>query len=70
MPEDGTDLTPHSKLLNTSEVIQLAKLFVSEGVDKIRLTGGEPLIRKDLVEICSKFFIYPEGPSGVLELSV
>ena len=69
MPEDGTDLTPHSKLLNSSEVIQLAKLFVSEGVDKIRLTGGEPLIRKDLVEMCSKFFIHLQCPSEVLNSS-
>ena len=51
MPEDGVDLTPSSALLSTSEIIRLASLFVSQGVTKIRLTGGEPLIRKDIVDI-------------------
>ena len=51
MPEDGVDLTPSSALLSTSEVIRLASLFVSQGVTKIRLTGGEPLVRKDIVDI-------------------
>ncbi|CAB1422653.1 unnamed protein product [Pleuronectes platessa] len=54
MPEDGVKLTPRSQLLSTSEVLTLARLFVQEGVDKIRLTGGEPLIRPDIVEIISE----------------
>ena len=58
MPEEGVHLTPSSKLMTTSEVIYLAKLFVSEGVNKIRLTGGEPLVRKDIVDICSKFLYF------------
>lgn len=51
MPEEGVALTQHSKLLSTEEVEVLTRLFVSQGVDKVRLTGGEPLVRKDLVEI-------------------
>ncbi|XP_062896721.1 molybdenum cofactor biosynthesis protein 1 isoform X2 [Mobula hypostoma] len=54
MPEDGVKLTPRSQLLTTEEIITLARLFVSEGVDKIRLTGGEPLIRPDVVEIMAR----------------
>ncbi|XP_059838786.1 molybdenum cofactor biosynthesis protein 1 isoform X5 [Hypanus sabinus] len=54
MPEDGVKLTPRSQLLTTEEIITLAQLFVSEGVDKIRLTGGEPLIRPDVVEIVGR----------------
>ncbi|XP_062252647.1 molybdenum cofactor biosynthesis protein 1 isoform X2 [Platichthys flesus] len=54
MPEDGVKLTPRNQLLSTSEVLTLARLFVQEGVDKIRLTGGEPLIRPDIVEIISE----------------
>lgn len=53
MPSEGVDLTPNSNLLSSEEIIRLAKLFVSSGVDKIRLTGGEPTIRKDIEEICS-----------------
>ena len=51
MPEDGVELSPSSALLSTSEVIKLASLFVSQGVTKIRLTGGEPLVRRDVVDI-------------------
>lgn len=52
MPADGVQLTPSLKLLSTEEIVRLAKLFVSSGVNKIRLTGGEPTIRKDIEDIC------------------
>ncbi|GFQ86385.1 molybdenum cofactor biosynthesis protein 1 [Trichonephila clavata] len=51
MPEEGVNLTPKSHLLTANEVIDVANLFVKMGVTKIRFTGGEPLIRKDLTEI-------------------
>ncbi|XP_074204756.1 molybdenum cofactor biosynthesis protein 1 isoform X2 [Camelus bactrianus] len=51
MPEEGVPLTPKADLLTTEEILTLARLFVKEGVDKIRLTGGEPLIRPDVVNI-------------------
>uniref|UniRef100_A0A8D0D1X8 Molybdenum cofactor biosynthesis protein 1 n=1 Tax=Sander lucioperca TaxID=283035 RepID=A0A8D0D1X8_SANLU len=54
MPEDGVKLTPRSQLLSTSEVLTLARLFVQEGVEKIRLTGGEPLIRPDVLDIIAE----------------
>ncbi|XP_043541907.1 molybdenum cofactor biosynthesis protein 1 [Chiloscyllium plagiosum] len=54
MPEEGVKLTPKPQLLTTEEVVTLARLFVREGVDKIRLTGGEPLIRPDVVSIVSQ----------------
>lgn len=41
MPADGVDLTQKSALLTTDETIHLAKIFVEQGVRKIRLTGGE-----------------------------
>lgn len=52
MPVEGVELTPNSQLLSSDEIIRLASLFVNSGVDKIRLTGGEPTIRKDIEEIC------------------
>ncbi|KAL5008030.1 hypothetical protein ScPMuIL_013611 [Solemya velum] len=48
MPEEGVDLSSKDKLLTSEEILQLAKVFVREGVQKIRLTGGEPMVRKDL----------------------
>lgn len=54
MPEDGVKLTPRGQLLSSSEILKLASLFVQEGVEKIRLTGGEPLIRPDVLDIISK----------------
>uniref|UniRef100_A0A7N0TXK9 Radical SAM core domain-containing protein n=1 Tax=Kalanchoe fedtschenkoi TaxID=63787 RepID=A0A7N0TXK9_KALFE len=52
MPADGADLSPRTHLLSQDEVIRLANVFVSSGVSKIRLTGGEPTIRKDIEDIC------------------
>ncbi|XP_076834627.1 LOW QUALITY PROTEIN: molybdenum cofactor biosynthesis protein 1 [Brachyhypopomus gauderio] len=51
MPEEGVNLSPRDQLLSTEEVLTLARLFVREGVEKIRLTGGEPLIRPDILHI-------------------
>ena len=52
MPAEGVELTSNPQLLSPNEIVRLANLFVSSGVDKIRLTGGEPTIRKDIEEIC------------------
>ncbi|GMH26692.1 hypothetical protein Nepgr_028535 [Nepenthes gracilis] len=52
MPNDGVELTPSPQLLSRNEILHLANLFVSSGVSKIRLTGGEPTLRKDIEEIC------------------
>ncbi|XP_050171259.1 molybdenum cofactor biosynthesis protein 1 isoform X2 [Myiozetetes cayanensis] len=56
MPEEGVKLTPKSELLTAQEIITLARLFVKEGVEKIRLTGGEPLIRPDVVDIVGQLY--------------
>jgi len=57
MPEEGVPLTPTEKLLSSSEVVRVGRLFISQGVDKIRFTGGEPLIRKDLPSIIGTYTI-------------
>ncbi|KAJ9641288.1 hypothetical protein H2204_002966 [Knufia peltigerae] len=51
MPEEGVQLSPPSHNLTSTEILYLAKLFVEQGVTKIRLTGGEPTVRKDIVEL-------------------
>ncbi|KAE8676435.1 Molybdenum cofactor biosynthesis protein 1 [Hibiscus syriacus] len=52
MPAEGVELTPSPQLLTHREIIRLANLFVASGVEKIRLTGGEPTVRKDIRDIC------------------
>ncbi|KAF7824472.1 GTP 3',8-cyclase, mitochondrial isoform X1 [Senna tora] len=52
MPAEGVELTPNPKLLTKTEIMRLANLFVNSGVNKIRLTGGEPTVRKDIEDIC------------------
>lgn len=54
MPADGIDLTPKAHLMTADEILQIATTFVRLGVDKIRLTGGEPLVRKDAREIIQR----------------
>lgn len=51
MPSEGIDLSPTGNILTNNEVLRLAKLFVKSGVTKIRLTGGEPTVRKDISSI-------------------
>lgn len=51
MPADGVKLTPNSQLLYPDEIQRLAAAFVRAGVDKIRLTGGEPTVREDIVDV-------------------
>lgn len=54
MPAEGVELTPSASVLSQNEIVRLANLFVSSGVEKIRLTGGEPTIRKDIEELCQR----------------
>ncbi|KAF2514456.1 GTP 3',8-cyclase MoaA [Flavobacterium zhairuonense] len=54
MPADGIALSPKASLMTADEIFAIAQTFAQNGVDKIRLTGGEPLLRKDFPEIVSK----------------
>ncbi len=54
MPEEGIPLSPRNHLMSYEEIYTIAKTFVKHGVTKIRLTGGEPLIRKDIHVILKK----------------
>lgn len=60
MPAEGVPLSSKTHLLTTDEIILISKLFVEQGVRKIRLTGGEPTIRKDLVEIIQQLKEIPK----------
>jgi cyclic pyranopterin phosphate synthase len=59
MPEEDYVSTPSAQLMQADEIDEIARLFVSLGVTKIRLTGGEPLVRKDAADIIERLSVYP-----------
>ncbi|MFL5422968.1 MAG: GTP 3',8-cyclase MoaA [Myxococcales bacterium] len=54
MPDEGVTLLPRDHLLSYEEIERLAALFVGLGVTKIRLTGGEPLVRRDIDDLVAR----------------
>ncbi len=59
MPEEDYVFTAASKLMQPDEIFALANIFVANGVTKIRLTGGEPLVRKDAGNIIQALSALP-----------
>jgi cyclic pyranopterin phosphate synthase len=53
MPEDGIQLLDHADILSFDEITDFTRMAISNGITKVRLTGGEPLIRKNIVELVS-----------------
>lgn len=51
MPEEGVPQSPRRDLLTSPEIAILSSIFVSQGVSKIRLTGGEPTVRRDILPL-------------------
>jgi cyclic pyranopterin phosphate synthase len=51
MPEEGIRLLNHSDILTFEEITEFTRLAVSYGVTKVRLTGGEPLVRKGIADL-------------------
>ena len=54
MPEEGVPMVDHEDILRYGEIVKLAEIFASLGIEKIKLTGGEPLVRKDLWQLTKK----------------
>ncbi len=51
MPAEGIKMLPHEDILSFDEIVEVCKVAVSLGVDKVRITGGEPLVRKGIVDL-------------------
>ncbi|MCD4745909.1 MAG: radical SAM protein [Bacteroidales bacterium] len=51
MPDKGVKLLRHEEILSFEEISQVVKTGISLGIDKVRLTGGEPLVRKEITEL-------------------
>ncbi len=54
MPPEGVEKLPRTAILSVEECVEIAAVAVELGVTKIRLTGGEPLVRGGIVEICRR----------------
>ncbi len=66
MPEDDYVWLPRTSLLSFEEIVRLARIAVTLGVTKIRLTGGEPLLRRDLDQLVNRL----SGIEGLAELAL
>lgn len=53
MPQEGVALMPHDELLRLEEIARVCRVMARLGISKIRLTGGEPLVRKNIVKLIS-----------------
>jgi cyclic pyranopterin phosphate synthase len=66
MPEEGVPRLGHEDILNYEEIIRLARIVTRMGISKIRITGGEPLVRKDILFLCANIAATP----GLESLSI
>lgn len=51
MPEEGVENISHEEILSYDEIIRICKCIAKLGINKIKITGGEPLVRKDIINL-------------------
>jgi cyclic pyranopterin phosphate synthase len=66
MPEEGVKLISHSDILTYDEIVAFTRVAVAAGVNKVRITGGEPLVRKGVTELIRML----SEISGITDLSM
>ncbi len=66
IPAEGADIAARSEFLSYEELTRLIRLFSELGVGKIRFTGGEPLVRRDMVELARQVSMLP----GIRDVSL
>ena len=69
MPEQGNDWLAKSSVLTADEIIQVATVAVAAGISTFRLTGGEPLLRTDVVDVVRRL-AQLRGPSGAVDVAM
>ena len=52
MPEEGVPKRNHDEMMTAEETLKAAKAAVALGINKIRITGGEPLVKRGIVRLC------------------
>ena len=60
MPESGVEKFSHENILSVEEIAEIASVCAELGVKKVRLTGGEPLVRRGIIDICKKISAIPQ----------
>ncbi|HPD61163.1 MAG TPA: GTP 3',8-cyclase MoaA, partial [Thermodesulfobacteriota bacterium] len=66
MPEEGIPLINHEDILRYEEILHLVRVYAQEGITKVRITGGEPLVRKGIVNFITELSAIP----GIKDLSM
>lgn len=66
MPEEGLDWLPRKELMTYEEMLRICSLLVKMGIEKIRITGGEPFLRKDLLPFLKNLSLI----NGLQELTI
>ncbi|GMA34262.1 hypothetical protein GCM10025876_04660 [Demequina litorisediminis] len=69
MPADGVPWLQRDSMLSTDEMVRIARVAVEMGIEEIRLTGGEPLLRADVVDVVDRL-AHLDGPHGHPEISL
>lgn len=66
MPEEGVKLLRHEDILSFNEITEFTRVAVSNGISRVRITGGEPLVRRNIVALVGMI----AGISGITDLSM
>ncbi len=66
MPEDGVKMLHHEDILSYEEITEIVKVAVANGITKVRITGGEPLVRKGITDLVSMI----SGIPGIADLAM
>src|SRR5579862_2750871 len=66
MPEEGVKFVPRAEILDFEEIERFVRIAVGLGIDKVRVTGGEPLVRRDLPVLIRRLVAIP----GIRDLAL
>ena len=66
MGPEGVKLIPHRRILTYEEILEVVKAGAALGISKVRLTGGEPLVRKGLLHLVEEISRVP----GIIDLAM
>ena len=66
MPEEGVEFVPHEDILTYEEIVRICRALASLGIRKVKVTGGEPLLRKEIEILISEL----KGIDGIQEITM